>query len=168
MFVQSDTNIDWKLVSWHLLTRIHQDTLRIFIQMKRTIADCPEVLEVFSVETLKEKASMQMESRLLCLVVYWLFHRIWQDSRTQQDPFCTRNSCGFTKSPTWSRSGFWKLKWALMMICQRSSQHIPRSDRHLFYMSTCSAHMLKRFETSSLRWPKFCDRIPGWSVVAPL
>jgi hypothetical protein len=134
MFVQSNTNIDWKLVDiyWHASSKTLWESLRHGLnfesKLKRTIADCPEVLEVFSVETLKEKASMQMESSLLCLVVYWLFHRIWQDSRTHNG-----KSCSLTKGlATSSRSGFWRLKWALTMICQRSSQHIPRSDRHMF------------------------------------
>ena len=151
MFVQSNTNIDWKLVYiyWHASSKTFWESLRHGLnfesKLKRTIADCPEVLEVFSVETLKEKASMQMESSLLCLVVYWLFHRIWQDSRTHNG-----KSCRLTKGLATSiRSGFWRLKWALTMICQRSSQHIPRSDRHMF---RCSAHILKTIEMAEISW----------------
>ena len=61
-----------------------------------------------------------------------------------QDPFRNGKSCSLTKGlASSSRSDFWRLKSALTMICQRSSQHIPRSEGH---MLRCSTHILSYFE----------------------
>ena len=55
-YLQNDVGLDSQQLARRSKGSLSRDHDR------RTIADCPEVLEVFSVETLKEKAGLELRS----------------------------------------------------------------------------------------------------------